>query len=216
VIAADGPAAIVAALRARDGVADVAEKGKAALDACRFSAPEPAPAPSITGFGALNDDVLGVIAQFVGMRGATDLRATNKVLRDVVARVAWRSIEALRGSQLRPWRACFPRATATKVFSAKDDHLQWVRGVTTLNLSYCGLITDEGLRHLGSVTTLNLFYCRLLTDEGLRHLGSATTLNLTECDKITDEGLRHLGSATTLNLTECDKITDEGLRHLGA
>jgi hypothetical protein len=152
------------------GVAAVAEKGKAALDACRFStpapsiggfgAPEPASAPAMGGFGALNDDVLGVIAKFVGMRGATDLRATNKVLWDVVARVAWRSIEFMRGSQLCRWRACFPRATAAKVSSANDEDLQVLRGVTTLDLSDCRMITDEGLRHLGSVTTLDLTHTR--------------------------------------------------------
>jgi hypothetical protein len=140
-----------------------------------FGAHAAAPAPAIGGFGALNDDVLGVIAQFVGMRGATDLRATNKVLRDVVARVAWRIIEDLRGSQLRRWRACFPRATAAKVSSAKDEDLQWLGGVTTLILTWCDKITDEGLRHLVSVTTLNLRGCSKITDEGLRHLGSVTT-----------------------------------------
>jgi hypothetical protein len=139
----------------------------------------------------LNEDVQGVIAQFVGMRGAGSLRLTCKQLRDIVARVAlvqWRSTEALRGSQLRPWRACFPGATAANVSSAKDEDLQWLGGVTTLNLWGCDLITDEGLRHLGSVTTLNLSDCSLITDEGLRHLGSVTTLDLTYCFKITDAG----------------------------
>jgi len=193
----------------------------------------------------LNEDVLGVVVEFVGMRGATAVRAC-KQLRDVAARVAWRdhSVRVL-GSRLRRGRACFPRAQAMAVRSAKDEDLQWVEGVldvdfgglysctsitdeglrhlgsvTTLNLSYCRLITDEGLRHLGSVTTLNLSYCSNITDEGLRHLGSVTTLDLTgysfSNSKITDEGLRHLGSVTTLNLSYCGLITDEGLRHLGS
>jgi len=144
------------------------------------------------GNAELNEDEQGVIAQFVGMRCAGPLRLACKQLRDVVAWVAWRSTEALRGSQLRPWRACFPRATAANVSSAKDENLEWVRGVTTLNLEGCNLITDEGLRHLGSVTTLDLSYCGLITDEGLRHLGSVTTLDLRGCDEITGAGRAYL------------------------
>jgi len=91
-----------------------------------FSPPPPPLIIMRAGDVELNEDVQGVIAQFVGMRGAGPLRLTCKQLRDVVARVAWRSIETVRVSQLRPWRACFPRATAAKVYCVKDENLQWV------------------------------------------------------------------------------------------
>jgi hypothetical protein len=169
----------------------------------------------------LNEDVLGVVVEFVGMVDARAVRATGKELRDVAARVAWRdrSVRVL-GSRLRLWRACFPRAQAVAVRSAKDEDLQWVEGVLDVDfggLYSCTSIMDEGLRHLGSVTTLNLSYCGLITDEGLRHLGSVTTLNLWGCDLITDEGLRRLGSVTTLNLGGyMTKITDAGRAYLTA
>jgi hypothetical protein len=38
----------------------------------------------------LNEDVLGVVLEFVGMVNARVLRATGKQLRDVVARITWR------------------------------------------------------------------------------------------------------------------------------
>jgi hypothetical protein len=64
----------------------------------------------------LNEDVLGVVVDFVGMVDARAVRATCKELRDVATRVAWRdrSVSVL-GSRLRLWRACFPRAQAVVV-----------------------------------------------------------------------------------------------------
>jgi len=172
----------------------------------------------------LNEDVQGVVVEFVGMVDARAVRATCKELRDVAARVAWRDCRvSVLGSRLRLWRACFPRAQAVvvkkdvqlnilsfcKVFAARleeeeeedaqDEDLQWVEGVLDVDLSRCRSITDEGLRHLGHVTTLNLSGCELITDEGLRHLGHVTTLNLSGCEFITDAGLLHLRSVAKLN-----------------
>ncbi len=185
----------------------------------------------------LNEDVLGVVVEFVGMVDARAVRATCKELRDVAARVAWRERKFVLGSRLRLWRACFPRAQAVmvkrdvqlnilsfcQVFvamsaaikDAEDADLQWVEGVLDVDLCGCSSITDEGLVHLGSATTVNLSHCRQITDEGLRHLGHVTKLNLMHCEQITDAGLRHLGHVTTLNLMHCEQITDAGLRHLG-
>jgi hypothetical protein len=163
----------------------------------------------------LNEDVLGVVVEFVGMVDARAVRATSKQLRDVAARVAWRdrSVSVL-GSRLRLWRACFPRARAVAIWSAKDDDLQWVEGVLCVDLRVCRGITDEGLRHLGHVTTLNLSDCKQITDEGLRHLGHVTTLNLEGCKLITDEGLAHLGSVRRLTVRSCYTVTEEGLARL--
>ncbi len=64
----------------------------------------------------LNEDVLGVVVDFVGMVDARAVRATCKELRDVATRVAWRDRSAsVLGSRLRLWRACFPRAQAVVV-----------------------------------------------------------------------------------------------------
>ena len=141
----------------------------------------------------LNEDVLGVVVEFVGMVDARAVRATGKELRDVAARVAWRdrSVRVL-GSRLHLWRACFPRAQAVmvkrdvqlnilsfcQVFvamsaaikDAEDADLQWVEGVLDVDLRWCSSITGEGLRHLGHVTTLNLSSCYEITDAGLWHL----------------------------------------------
>jgi hypothetical protein len=102
-----------------------------------------------------------------GMVDARDVRATGKQLRDVAARVAWRRDRSVhvRGSRLRLWRACFPRAQAVAVhWEAKDEDLPWVEGVLDVNLSWCHRITDAGLVHLGSATSVNLAECSRITD----------------------------------------------------
>jgi len=183
----------------------------------------------------LNEDVLGVVVEFVGMRDATAMRATCKQLRDVAARVAWREREYVWGPDLSLWRACFPRALAVGVKKddpgdilppqdqydddkaheddAQDEDLQWVEGVLDVKLSECEQITDAGLAHLGSVTTLDIRGCKI-TNEGLRHLGHVTTLDLSWCKLITDEGLRHLGSVRKLDIGGCPKVTKEGIARL--
>jgi hypothetical protein len=136
-----------------------------------------------------------VRVEFAGVRGATAARPASKQLRDVVARLAWHGMEtAVRGSNLRQWRACFPSATGALVHLAKDVDLPWLRGVRTLRLDSCPQLTGEGLQHLAGLTSLVAADCPNMTDEGLRHLGSVVKLELSWCRQITDAGLRHLGA----------------------
>jgi len=180
----------------------------------------------------LNEDVQGVVVEFVGMRGAGPLRLTCKQLRNVATRLAWRrETETVRGRQLRRWRACFPSAVAVCTRRAKDSDLPWLRGVRTLRLRDSPEVTGEGLQHLVGLTSfdaqgrlqhlvgltsLDAVGCPGIADEGLQYLEGMPSVSLRECLKIMDEGLRHLGSVTTLDLSYCSKITDESLRHLGS
>jgi hypothetical protein len=74
--------------------------------------------------------------------------------------------------------------------------------VQILNLSSCGNITDEGVRHLSHVHTLNLDFCPLITGEGIRHLSNY-------CG-ITDETLHYLSHIPELDFARCCGITDFG------
>jgi hypothetical protein len=51
--------------------------------------------------------------------------------------------------------------------------LKHLKGVHTINLSYCNQITDEDLEHLKGVRTINLGYCYQITDEGFQLLKDA-------------------------------------------
>jgi hypothetical protein len=92
----------------------------------------------------LNEDVLGVVLEFVGTVDARVLRATGKQLRDVAARITWRKETTLvRGRHLRHWRACFPNAVAVCALEARDLDLPWLRGFLTLQLVDCPGVTGE-------------------------------------------------------------------------
>jgi hypothetical protein len=74
--------------------------------------------------------------------------------------------------------------------------------VHTLNLSYCGRLTDVSA--LGHVHALNLSYCGQLTD--VSALGCVHTLNLSYCGRLTD--VSALGHVHTLYLSGCHQLTD--------
>ena len=70
--------------------------------------------------------------------------------------------------------------------------------LTSLDLSGCRLVTDEGLRAVAAactqLTSLNLSCCYLVTDEGLRAVAAACTqltlLELYYCSRVTEAGVR--------------------------
>ena len=72
----------------------------------------------------------------------------------------------------------------------------------SLNLSYCGGITDVSA--LCEVHTLDLSCCSGITD--VSALGRVHTLDFSDCTRITD--VSALGGVHTLNLTDCPGITD--------
>ena len=73
--------------------------------------------------------------------------------------------------------------------------LEYLKGVHTINLSYCNQITDKGLEYLKGVHTINLPCCKQITDKGLKYLKGVHTINLSYCNKITDKGLEYLKGA---------------------
>lgn len=95
------------------------------------------------------------------------------------------------------------------------------RSLTSLNLSFCNQITNEGVGKLPqALTSLDLAHCYQITDEGAGKLPQGlTSLSLSGCDLITDEGVNKLPqSHTSLDLSWCDKITSgakDALRQRG-
>jgi hypothetical protein len=116
-------------------------------------------------------------------------------------------------------------SVAMKYCGCSDEGFRAVStctALTSINLSYCTLVTDEGLRAVSTctaLTSINLSYCTLVTDEGLRAVSTCTvltSLNLS-CSNVTNEGLlavSRLTGLTSLNLHLCRKITDEGVEAL--
>ena len=70
------------------------------------------------------------------------------------------------------------------------------------------------------ITSLDLTYCDQLSDDGLRSLDCLTvltSLDLSFCDQVTDEGLPSLAgltALTSLDLNGCEQVSADGLRSL--
>jgi hypothetical protein len=127
----------------------------------------------------------------------------------------------------REWRASHDALVTRLRLSPKTtDEGMWLLvrrfpAVESVAMKYCGC-SDEGLRAVSTctaLTSLNLSYCTLVTDEGLRAVSTCTvltSLNLS-CSNVTNEGLlavSRLTGLTSLNLHLCRKITDEGVEAL--
>lgn len=90
-----------------------------------------------------------------------------------------------------------------------------------LNLSFCGRITDSGLRFLAKMSTLrelNVRMCEDISDIGIGYLaegGSRVThLDLSFCSRVTDDSLIHIsqGLFQLQNLSLCNcNVSDEGI-----
>lgn len=106
-----------------------------------------------------------------------------------------------------------------------DDALKYIsaglKNLKSINLSFCGSITEFGLKHLSTMTELrelNLRSSDVVTDQGLRYLSEGClqlhVLDVSFCDKIGDAGLtfvaQGLPAITSLSLNSC-AITDASL-----
>ena len=80
----------------------------------------------------------------------------------------------------------------------KKSKYKYFRTINTVKMMLC------------NATSINLTCCYKITNEGLKYLTNATTITLSRCDKITDEGLKYLTNATSINLYYCKKITNKG------
>lgn len=91
-----------------------------------------------------------------------------------------------------------------------------------LGLQDCQKLTDQALRNvsagLTNLKTVNLSFCGSVTDSGLKFLAKMPglrDLNLRSCDNVSDTGLGYLAEGgsriTCLDVSFCDKVGDQGL-----
>ncbi|KAK3585901.1 hypothetical protein CHS0354_038437 [Potamilus streckersoni] len=94
-----------------------------------------------------------------------------------------------------------------------------------LGLQDCQKLTDQALKHVSvglvNLKTINLSFCGSVTDTGIRYLSkmhNLRELNLRSCDNVSDIGLGYLAEGgsriTALDVSFCDKIGDQGLQCL--
>ena len=97
------------------------------------------------------------------------------------------------------------------------DHIKMIPKEITTHLKVSYYTTNKELLQLVSrfpkLTSLNLSYNGKITDEGVSKLPNLTHLNLGGNENITDKGLSELTNLTILNLKHNDNIniTDVGV-----
>lgn len=97
-----------------------------------------------------------------------------------------------------------------------------------INLSYCGNVTDAGVKHLARCKDLkivDLSFCKKLTDTSLKTLAlecaQLEVVTLNENVKLTDDGICHLVQGSGLHLKvlkvgRCHRVTDLSLLEIAA
>ncbi|KAL9642947.1 hypothetical protein ABK040_010640 [Willaertia magna] len=95
----------------------------------------------------------------------------------------------------------------------KDDYLQTLQNLQSLNLSDCKEITGDCLKYLFNLTELNLTKT-IVKDEHLKNLKELKILNLNNCKNIKGYCFNNLNKLEELHLNKNDQIKDEHLNHL--
>ena len=111
--------------------------------------------------------------------------------------------------------------------SSSNGHDSYEGGLALehLVLQDCQRLGDEGLLHISlglanSLKSINLSFCVLITDYGLKHIAKITSLReleLRSCD-ISPIGMAYLAEGgsriSSLDVSFCDKIGDQALQHI--
>ena len=156
--------------------------------------------PGVRFNGSLLEDVLtmgdgyirGEVFDCLWQGEVLGLRAASRMCREAVAEHPWSDFDEQRlfvksriRGRLSSWRACFPNARAANIYgnlTITDADFVHLRGIHTLNMSYCYQVTisDAAFAHLRGIHTLDISYCgqATITDAAFAHLRGIHTLNM--------------------------------------
>jgi len=89
----------------------------------------------------------------------------------------------------------------------KDEMLNLLPNLKSLNISHSSLITDMAFVHLNGIHTLNMSFCNqpTITDAAFANLKGIDTLKMIFCNQhtITAAGIRSLGSIREISVIGC-------------
>ena len=158
------------------------------------------------------------------IRSFPSLRAWRRPLRNTKAEV---SVVLCSCEELRPVSGHY-QDTAKRTRDEFERPIQTVNAfrclsemtsITLLDISMCGLVTDDRLAQLAPLTSLKLLdvsVCGEVTDTGLAHLPSSVThLDVSSCRKVRGDGLiRKFPDLAKLCARSCTGLTSECLANL--
>ena len=171
----------------------------------------------------ITDSALERISQMVPNLEELELGGCTNITDDGLAMIAW----GLRKLKKLDLRSCCEISNQGMASLGGQDSSS--NGGTValehLVLQDCQKLYDEALsfisQGLPSLKSLNLSFCGNITDSGLKHLArkpNLRELNLRSCDNISDTGVAYLAEGgariTSLDVSFCDKIGDPALQHV--
>jgi len=96
------------------------------------------------------------------------------------------------------------------------EAFQSIKGIHTLDISGCEIITDELFESLQGIHTLIMSRCGQISGQAFKWLKGIHTLDMSECTQISGDAFRHLSGIQRLNMSYCQQptITDDAFKFL--
>ncbi|XP_064606275.1 F-box/LRR-repeat protein 14-like [Liolophura sinensis] len=168
----------------------------------------------------IKDESLGRIAQFLKNLEVLELGGCCNITSIGLRLIAW-GLKKLKRLNLRSCRNISDDGIghlAGLCPDAAEGNLE----LEHLGLQDCQKLTDQSLKHvsvgLTNLKTINLSFCGSVTDSGIKYLAKMASLqeiNLRSCDNISDIGLGYLSEGgsriSALDVSFCDRVGDQGL-----
>ena len=170
----------------------------------------------------VTDQSLGHISQNLKNLEELELGGCSNITNTGVLVISL-GLKKLKSLNLRSCRQVSDQGIA--YLAGQGDQESGVLSLEHLGLQDCQKLTDQALKHvslgLGALITVNLSFCGSVTDTGIKFLSkmmSLRDLNLRSCDNISDIGLGYLSEGvarlSALDVSFCDKVGDQGLGFL--
>ncbi len=171
----------------------------------------------------VSDSSLGRIAQYLKNLETLELGGCANITSTGLLVIAW-GLRKLKVLNLRSCRNVSDQGIG-HLCGQSPNSANGCLQLEYLGLQDCQKLTDQALKHisegLANLKGINLSFCGSVTDTGLRFLSkmpSLRELNLRSCDNISDIGVGFLAEGGSrvnmLDVSFCERITDQTLVHI--
>ncbi len=171
----------------------------------------------------VTDSSLGRIAQYLRNLESLELGGCSNITSTGLLLLAW-GLKKLKRLNLRSCRHVSDQGIG-HLAGLKPDDAHGTLQLEYLGLQDCQKLTDQALKHISmgllNIISINLSFCGSVTDTGLRFLSkmpSLRELNLRSCDNISDIGIGFLAEGgsriTGLDVSFCERVGDQCLVHI--
>ena len=171
----------------------------------------------------VTDSSLGRIAQYLKNLETLELGGCSNITSTGLLLIAW-GLRKLKRLNLRSCRHVSDQGIG-HLGGLSPNSAHGCLELEYLGLQDCQKLTDQALKHISfqlvNLKGINLSFCGSVTDTGLRFLSkmpSLRELNLRSCDNVSDIGVGFLAEGgsriTSLDVSFCERIGDQALVHI--